>query len=147
MISTCQRHAAQNIRSSLQRRRSHDRKFSSTGSKLRCIDKFEKNEANSFAAMAGSTFRKILEARGLPSTTNNKGALDIVVRGSSRGADANVVVFTICETVAALGVDAQWLWVASKSNLADGPTAEAASMNSKSPAPPRLERYGWKFGW
>ena len=68
------------------------------------------------------TFKEEIRGKRIAVYIDNKAALDIVVKGSSKAADANEVVFTIWQTVAALGVDVQWMWVASKSNLADGPS-------------------------
>jgi len=70
------------------------------------------------------TFEDQIRGKKIAVFIDNKAALDIVVKGCSRADDANEVVFTIWETVAALGVDVQWLWVASKSNLADGPSRD-----------------------
>ena len=68
------------------------------------------------------TFQESLAGKRVVVFVDNTAALNTAIRGWSPREDANGIVHQLWMVIARAGIDAQWVYVPSKLNLADGPS-------------------------
>ena len=74
--------------------------------------------------LAVRTFANELRGKRIVAFIDNTCALNMVIRGASRKDDANGILHHLWLELAMLGVHAEWQYVPSKLNIADGPSRE-----------------------
>ena len=74
--------------------------------------------------LAVRTFVDELRSRRVVAFIDNTCALNMVIRGASRKDDDNGILHHLWLELAMLGVHAEWQYVPSKLNVADGPSRE-----------------------
>ena len=74
--------------------------------------------------LAVRTFANELRGKRIVAFIDNTCALNMVIRGASRKDDANGILHHLLLELAMLGVHAEWQYVPSKLNIADGPSRE-----------------------
>ena len=74
--------------------------------------------------LAVRTFANELRGKRIVAFIDNTCALNMVIRGASRKDDANGILHHLWLELAMLGVHAEWQYVPSKLNVADGPSRE-----------------------